>query len=162
MVSKYDLERLAREPLPDDYNGSAPTPGSDGNTKNNEDVEKARRRWNTFRTELAENAKELQRAWLDGYQKLSPETLKQKFPDTWARRARDSSLKPASGLGAGHERLSPDNLGGKYFLPLDANTGPVEAVRYAKGLLGEWAAKEETAGVGVGVEEGKWKSRIEM
>lgn len=167
IVSKYDLERLAREPLPDDHNGSAPTPGSDGTTKNHEDVEKARRRWSTFRAELTENAKELPRAWLDGYQKLSPEALKHEFSDTWARRARDSSLKAANGAGAAQERLNPDHLGGSYFLPLDANTGPVEAVRYAREVLAEWAAKELMVGVegegeGEGGGGGKWISRIEM
>jgi hypothetical protein len=148
MISRYDLERLAKEPLPDDHTGSAPTPGSDGNTKSSEDVEKARRRWNAFRTELTDNARELQRAWLDGYQELSPEILKQAFPDTWARRARDSTLKAAPGT----EKLTPDNLAGGYHLPLDVNTSAVEAVRYAKGVLVEWAERE-------GV---KWETRIEI
>ncbi len=149
-IAKFDLERLAREPLPDDHTaGSAPTPGSDGNTKSSEDSDKARKRWNTFRSDLTDNAKELHRAWLDGYQKLSPEILKQDFPDTWATRARDSSLKAA-----GVERLTPENLGGRYFLPLDANSMPVEAVRYARGVLGEWVAGE-------GMVKG-WRSRIEM
>ena len=151
-IAKNDLERLGKEPLPEEHTqGSAPTPGSDGNTKSshNEDPDKARRRWNTFRTELTDNAKELQRAWLDGYQKLNPDILKQDFPDTWTKRARDPSLKSGGGL----ERLSPENLAGKYFLPLDANTMPVEAVRYAKGVLVEWADREVKRG---------WRSRIDI
>lgn len=158
IISKFDLDRLAREPLPDDHTTapSAPTPGSDGNTKtsntSNEDSDKARRRWTTLRTDLTDNAREVQRSWLDGYRQLSPEILKQDFPDTWARRCRDSSLKAA-----GVERLSPGDLGKGYFLPLDANSMPIEAVRFARGVLGEWGAREVKGGDLRG-----WRCRVEL
>lgn len=175
IISKHDLDRLAREPLPivtDDHNAtvSAPTPSSDGNTKSsstsNDDAttssatDKARRRWTAFRTELTENAKDLQRAWLDGYQKLSPEVLKQDFPDTWARRARDPSLKAAAGaVGVLEKGLSAENLRGSYtyFLPLDVNTGVVEAVRFGRAILQEWGGREVKEGEVKG-----WNLRVEL
>lgn len=174
-ISKHDLDRLAREPLPvvtDDLNAtvSAPTPSSDGNTKSsttsNEDAtslsasDKARRKWTAFRSELIENAKDVPRAWLDGYQKLSPEVLKQHFPDTWDRRARDASLKANSGPGAVLEKgLSAENLRGHYtyFLPLDVNTGVVEAVRFGRAILQEWAAREVKDGNIKG-----WNLRVDL
>ncbi len=176
IISKHDLDRLSREPLPvvtdADHNAtvSAPTPSSDGNTKSsttsNDDAatssagDKARRRWTAFRTELTENARDLHRAWLDGYQKLSPEVLKQDFPDTWAKRAKDPSLKAAAGAGGVLEKgLSAENLRGSYtyFLPLDVNTGVVEAVRFGRAVLQEWAGRE--------VKEGlvrAWNLRVEL
>ncbi len=175
IISKHDLDRLTREPLPvvtDDHNAtvSAPTPSSDGNTKSsttsNDDAttssasDKARRRWTAFRTDLTENAKDLHRAWLDGYQKLSPEVLKQDFPDTWAQRARDPSLKAAAGAGGVLEKgLSAENLRGSYtyFLPLDVNTGVVEAVRFGRAILQEWAGREVKEGDGRG-----WNLRVEL
>lgn len=158
-IARHDLDRLSREPLPDDHVvGSAPTPGSDGNTKTSHDEsDKARRRWNAFRGDLIDNARELQRAWLDGYQKLSPEILEQVFPDTWAWRARDSSMKAATVMGA-EKSLSPENLGGRFFLPLDANTTPFEAVTYARRVLVEWAAREGKMGAPMC----GWTARIEI
>ncbi|KAI9872918.1 MAG: hypothetical protein M1823_008047, partial [Watsoniomyces obsoletus] len=66
LIHKYDMERLGRDPLPDDHLGSAPTPGSDGNTKTHEDGEKYKKKYLDFRNELVQNAQELQTAWLYG------------------------------------------------------------------------------------------------
>ncbi|KAK5277907.1 hypothetical protein LTR40_009813, partial [Exophiala xenobiotica] len=64
-VQKYDLEKLARDPLPEDYCNSAPTPSSDGNTRPSEDVEKYKKRYIQFRDDMIHNIHELQTAWLD-------------------------------------------------------------------------------------------------
>lgn len=203
-ISRYDLDRLAREPLPtvmvvaDEHKdgsnvvNSAPTPGSDGNTKTtstaapggagvavagNEDPDKARRRWNILRSELIENSRDLQRAWLDGYQKLGPELLKTQFPDTWARRARDEGGRSSStttatsstnAAGAG-QQLTPENWSTvtnrhQYFLPLDPNSTPLEAVRYARALLVEWegARKMQKGDGGAKAGAPGWKSRLDF
>lgn len=158
IIARHDMERLKREPLPEDLNGaaSAPTPGSDGITKPSEDADKARKKWLAFRAELTDNAEKLQRAWLEGSQSLGPDLLRRHFSKTWAQRAKDSSAR----TGPGEKSTMADNfLAGpgpadgclKYFLPLDSNTGPFEAVRYALDVLVEWADSEG---------EDKWEPKI--
>jgi hypothetical protein len=156
-ILRCDLERLAREPLPDEHAPSAPTPGSDGTARpvaaaggGDDGAEKAKRRWNVLRSELGENARELQRAWLEGVLKLGVDTLKDELPECWRGRSRDPGLKGASGV----EKLSPETWArdGGYYLPLDANSGVVEGVRLAREVAREWARRE-----GVG-----WTSRLEM
>lgn len=145
ILHKLDMDRLARDPLPDEQGSSAPTPGSDGNTKTNDDHDKYKKKYLEFRNDLISNAKELQVAWLDGSRLLSLDTLKQDYPQTWTKRSKDSALR-------GHEKLAPAKLGGDYFLPLDVSTTAVEASRFVMAFLSEWSNKE-------GVE---WKSRIEL
>lgn len=114
---------------------------------------------------MTENARELPRAWLEGYQKLGPDAVRGEFPEAWEGREREAGLKGGGGGGiggaanvavvvVGSDRSQADMLGGRYFLPLDANTGSMEAVRFARAVLGEWAQREMGTGV--------WKSRIEM
>jgi hypothetical protein len=145
IIHKLDMDRLARDPLPDEQSGSAPTPGSDGNTKTNEDIDKYKKKYLDFRNELVSNAKELQVAWLDGSRVLSLDTLKQEYPKTWAKRSRDSTLR-------GLERITPVKLGADFFLPLDVSTTPIEATRFAMAFLDEWAKAEDL----------KWKPRVEL
>lgn len=145
MIHKLDMDRLARDPLPDEQSGSAPTPGSDGNTKINEDIEKYKKKYLDFRNELVSNSKELQVAWLDGSRILSLDTLKQEYPKTWAKRSKDSTLR-------GVERVTPAKLGVDFFLPLDVSTTPLEATRFAIAFLEEWTK----------VEDVNWKPRIEL
>jgi hypothetical protein len=145
MIHKLDMDRLARDPLPDEQSGSAPTPGSDGNTKINEDIEKYKKRYLDFRNELVSNSKELQVAWLDGSRILSLDTLKQEYPKTWAKRSKDSTLR-------GTERVTPAKLGVDFFLPLDVSTTPLEATRFAMAFLEEWTNAEDV----------NWKPRIEL
>ena len=145
VIHKLDMDRLARDPLPDEQSGSAPTPGSDGNTKTNEDIDKYKKRYLDFRNDLVSNAKELQVAWLDGSRILSLDTLKQGYPKTWAQRSKDSTLR-------GVDRITPARLGVDFFLPLDVSTTPIEATRLAMAFLDEWAKAE-------GV---NWNSRIEL
>ena len=146
-INRYDMDRLARDPLPDEHaNGSAPTPGSDGNTKVNDDIEKYKKRYIEFRNELVTNARELQVAWLDGSRILSSETLKREYPSTWAQRSKDTSTR---GMG----KLEPSKgIDGEFWLPMDASTTPLEAVRFSIAFLEEWAKKDDL----------KWKARVEL
>ena len=145
-IHKFDLEKLAREPLPEDTLGSsAPTPGSDGNTKVVEDVEKHRRKYLEFRDRLVQNSRELETAWLQGSRELSLDVLEHVYPVTWKGRARDSSRRSVG-------RLRPGDVPMEYYLPLDANATGFEAVRFAAAFLSEWA---ELEGRG-------WRSRIEL
>jgi hypothetical protein len=144
IIHKYDMERLVRDPLPDDL-GSAPTPGSDGITKNNDDPEKYRKNYLAFREELVQNAKELQTAWMDGSRHLSPELLSREFPKTWADRNKDYRSR-------GTEKSTPNKIGIGYYLPLDPASTAYEAVQFALSVLGEWANNEEV----------DWRPRLEI
>jgi hypothetical protein len=145
LVHKCDLDRLTRDPLPEDYCNSAPTPGSDGNTKTNEDAEKYKERYLEFKKELVTNARELQTAWLESSRQLPLEVIKREFPTTWSKRARDPSVRL-------QERPTPSKIAKEYFLPFDSNTTPFEAVRFGVAFLEEWAEKEKV----------DWKTRIDL
>ena len=145
LVHKYDMEKLARDPLPDDYCNSAPTPGSDGNTKTNEDAEKYKKRYVDFRDDLIENARELQIAWLESSRQMPPEILKRDYPITWSKRAKDSSLRL-------QEKPTPSNIARDFYLPLDASTTPLEAARFGVTFMEEWAEKEKVS----------WKTKIDL
>lgn len=134
-IHKFDLDKLAKEPLPEEHIGSAPTPGSDGNTKTTEDVEKYRKKYLDFRDQLVLNSKELQTAWMDGSRELSLDVIEREYPKTWSRRARDSSMR-------GVVRQSPSKISDDYFLPLDANATAFEAARFTLAFLEEWADRE--------------------
>ena len=144
-VHKHDMERLAKEPLPDEQSASAPTPGSDGNTKTSEDSERTKQKYLDFRDRLISNTRRCHAGWLDGSRLLSIEVLREDFPITWKSRAMDFSLR-------GTERPTPRELGGSFFLPLDGNASPLEAVRYAVEVLQEWCEKGKV----------DWKCRIEL
>ena len=144
-IHRFDLDKLAKEPLPDDQLGSAPTPGSDGNTKTVEDAEKHKKKYLDFRDRLVQNSRELETAWLSGSRELSLDTVERDYPKTWAKRARDSSRRSVG-------RPNPTAVPRDFFLPLDANATAFEAMRFALAFLEEWADGE-------GVE---WKTRIEL
>lgn len=145
LIHKYDMDRLARDPLPDDYGNAAPTPGSDGNTKTNEDAEKYKKSYVEFKDNLIQNARELQTAWLEGSRHLSPDTLKRDFPNTFSKRAKDSTLRL-------QEKPAPAKIPKDFYLPLDANTTAFEATRFGLAFLQEWAEKEKV----------EWKTSIEI
>lgn len=144
-IHKYDMERLAKEALPDDQSASAPTPGSDGNTKTSEDSERAKQKYLDFRDQLISNSRRCQAAWLEGSRLLSPETLREDFPKTWKRRAMDYGLR-------GTERPNARELGGSFYLPVDFNASALEGVRYAVEVLQEWCERERL----------DWNCRIEL
>ncbi len=145
LIHKHDMDRLGRDPLPDDHLGSAPTPGSDGNTKTTEDGERYKKKYLDFRDELVQNARELQIAWLEGSRRLSIELLQREFPETWARRSKES-------LSRGIEQPSPNRMASGYYLPLDPASTAFEAAQYGLAVLGEWANNEEV----------DWRPRIEL
>jgi len=144
-VQKYDLDKLARDPLPEDYCNSAPTPSSDGNTKPSEDVEKYKKRYTQFRDDMIHNIHELQTAWLDGFRQLSPELLRREYPNTWGKRAKDANARM-------QEKPSPSKIAKDFYLPMDANTTPFEAARFGLAFLEEWAEKEKI----------DWKTKIDF
>ena len=145
LIHNCDMDRLARDPLPEDFCSSAPTPGSDGNTKTDEDVEKYKKQYVRFRDELIHNARELQTAWLDGSRHLPPDILKRDYPATWSKRAKDSMQRL-------QDKPTPSQISKEFYLPLDANTTAFEAVRFGLTLLQEWSAKERV----------DWKTRIDL
>lgn len=144
-VQKYDLDRLARDPLPEDYCNSAPTPSSDGNTKPSEDVEKYKKRYTQFRDDMIHNIHELQTAWLDGFRQLSPELLRREYPKTWGKRAKDANARM-------QEKPSPSKIVKDFYLPMDVNTTPFEAARFGLAFLEEWAEKEKI----------DWKTKVDF
>ena len=144
-MHRYHMQRLAKEPLPDDHQGSAPTPGSDGNTKTNEDSERNRRRYLRFRDELVENERELQTAWLEGSRALSPEVLRAQYAATWSNRSRDYSNR-------GLEKHTPGAMFSQYFLPMDASTTAFEAAAFGMTFIEEFALRGKV----------DWKPRIEV
>jgi hypothetical protein len=145
LVHKYDMEKLARDPLPEDYCNSAPTPGSDGITKTNEDGEKYKKGYVEFKDQLITNARELQTAWLDGSRLLSLDLLEREYPITWSKRSKDSSTRL-------QEKPTPSRIPKDFYLPLDASTTAFEAVRFGLVFLEEWAGKEKV----------DWKTSIDL
>ena len=146
LIHKLDMERLARDPLPEEHaSASAPTPGSDGNTKTSEDNDRYKKKYHQFRNDLIDNTKELQTAWLDGSRLLPLDTLRTDYHETWAHRSLGWERR-------GREKLSPGKLEGDYFLPLDASTGAIDACRFTMKFLEEWTTKEDL----------KWKPRVEL
>ncbi|KAI1615307.1 hypothetical protein EDD36DRAFT_380339 [Exophiala viscosa] len=144
-IHRFDLEKLARDQLPEDYCNSAPTPGSDGNTKTNEDGTKYKKRYIEFKDELVHNAFELQTAWLNGYRRLCPDLLRRDYPNTWAKRARDASARL-------QDRVVPTKIPKEFYLPMDANTNAFEAARFGMAFLEEWAETQKI----------EWKTRIDL
>ncbi|OCT52461.1 hypothetical protein CLCR_09627 [Cladophialophora carrionii] len=145
LVHKYDMDKLARDPLPEDYCNSAPTPGSDGVTKTNEDGEKYKKGYVEFKDQLITNARELQTAWLDGSRLLSLDLLEREYPKTWSKRSKDSSTRL-------QEKPTPSRIPNDFYLPLDASTTSFEAIRFGMVFLEEWAEKEKV----------DWKTRIDL
>ena len=144
-ILKYDIERLARDPLPDEYTGSAPTPGSDGNTKTIEDGERYKQRYLDFRNDMVSNGRDLQVAWLDGFRRLPLELMKDEYPKTWAARRLDFQRR-------GTDKPALGDISKTFFLPMDAATAPFEAIGFGLAFLTEWA---NIHGV-------KWETRIDL
>lgn len=144
------MRRLSKESLPlDDHNsiGSAPTPGSDGNTRNSEDPAEARKSFLKLRDEIVQNSKELRIAWLEGLRILNPDMLEDQYPKTWKMRSKDTSKR------------NPDRVKAKecgkalgFFIPVDVTTNVFEATNFALAFLHEWTL----------IEGVQWKSKIDL
>lgn len=138
-IQKAHMERLARDPLPDElHSNAAPTPGSDGTTKNSDDIEASKKRYLAHRDELLQNADELQSSWLKGSRLLGIDMLIREYPETWRGRLKDNEHR-------GVEKVSPSgtSLAKGYYLPVDPATTPFEAAEYAMKVMGEWADRED-------------------
>ncbi|RMZ81316.1 hypothetical protein DV737_g2607, partial [Chaetothyriales sp. CBS 132003] len=144
-IQRDRMDRLARDPLPEEYVGSAPTPGSDGTTKTAEDGERYKSEYVRNKNRMIRNARELDVLWLEGSKRLSPELLKNDYPKTWQARRLDYEHRT-------RDRPTPALLPKGYFLPLDAATTPFEAVRYGLAFLTEWAD----------VHSLQWQPRIDL
>lgn len=153
-IQKAGMERLGRDPLPEEMAGAAPTPGSDGNTKS-DDAEGYKRRYLLFRQELIHNTEELHASWLKGSKLLSIEVLMREYPDTWRARNKDcerrgeDKLRPAAAAGGDNTN---SGLARGYYLPVDPVTTAFEAAEFALRVLGEWADREDV----------DWRTRVQL
>jgi len=138
------IKRLSKETLLDDHIGSAPTPGSDGNTRT-DDGAKKQKSFLELRDELVQNSKELKTAWLEGSKLLPYDVVEDQYPGTWSRRTKDFSKRSP-------DKLNPKELTKDFYLPLDASTNVFEATNFALAFLNEWAL----------IEQVQWKTRIEL
>jgi len=138
------IKRLSKEALPDDHIGSAPTPGSDGNTRT-DDSTKKQKSFIELRDELVQNSKELKVAWLEASRILPYETVEEQYPGTWSRRSKDFSKRNP-------DKLNPKELTKDFYLPLDVSTNVFEATNFALAFLNEWAM----------IEQVQWKPRVEL
>lgn len=143
------IRQLSKIHIVDDPIASAPTPSSDGTTRPSEDPTKTKKAFLDLRDELAQNARELRIAWLEGSRILPPELLESQYRHTWKRRSVDTSKRQLS------EKLTIRDLQttkAGFFLPLDPTTNCFEAASFASAFLGEWTKTEEVA----------WTSRVEL
>ena len=144
------IRRLSKETLPDstDHIGSAPTPGSDGNTRSSssEDYNKKQKSFLDLRDELVSNHRDLRSAWLESSRLLSTEVIETQYPGTWRKRLKDPSKRPNP------ERLKPTDLPKEFVCPVDVTCNVFEVTNFALSFLWEWAMIE-------GVE---WKARIDL
>jgi len=138
------IKRLSKETLPEDHIGSAPTPGSDGNTRT-DDSTKKQKSFLELRDELVQNSKELKIAWLESSKILPYEIVEEQYPSTWSKRMKDSSKRNP-------DKLNPKELTKDFYLPLDVSTNVFEATNFALAFLNEWAM----------IEQVQWKTRIEL
>jgi len=144
------IRRLSKETLPvDDHNsiGSAPTPGSDGNTKTSEDPTEAKKSFLRLRDEIVQNSKDVRTAWLDGSRMLGLDVIEDQYPKTWGMRTKDTSKR------------NPDKITVKdcgkalgFYLPMDITTNVFEATNFALAFLHEWTLIEGVS----------WKTRIDL
>jgi hypothetical protein len=147
-IQKAGMERLGRDPLPDETAGAAPTPGSDGNAKS-EDAEGYKRRYLLFRDDLIQNTEELNSSWLKGSRWLGLEVLMREYPETWRGRSKDCERR-------GEEKVRPPTEGSGlargYFLPMDPASTAFEAAEFALKVMGEWADREDV----------DWRTRVHL
>lgn len=138
------MRRLSKETLPDDHIGSAPTPGSDGNTKQMDDSTR-KQKFIELRDDLVHNTRELKTAWLEGHKLLSIRILEESYPSTWSKRMNDISRRFP-------DKVNLKELPKEFPLPMDITTNVFEATNFTLAFLWEWAMLEQVI----------WKSRIDL
>ena len=173
-ISRHDLDRLRRD-LPPHPSSATPAAADDHDLAGDAGGGcPAPHRSPTLSHELIENSRALDRLWLDSYHHLNLSEVQSHFPHTWTHRAREagskktadfgwdqqdsmtSSMTPSSSVALSSSCHHPSALYRKtrFHLPIDCNTGVLEVVKYAVGVMGEWAKRER-------VDEDDWKCRIE-
>jgi len=85
---------------------------------------------------FAENFMNVQRLQQDARIMLPIDDIQKMYPKTWA--ARETSMK----LIKEPEKVSGGNLSGPYFLPIQSDSTPIQAVRFGRRLLSEFCEKE--------------------
>lgn len=68
---------------------------------------------------------------------LPLDDLQKVYPKTWAGKECDAKLAKVT------EKFPAGNLSGPYFLPIQADTSPIQAVRFGLKLLSEYSSKEK-------------------
>lgn len=143
-LQQEQMRRLSKETLPDDHIGSAPTPGSDGNTKQMDDTTR-KQKFIELRDDIVANSRDLRIAWLEGHKALSLEVIERSYPSTWSKRMKDISKRNP-------DKLNLKELPKDFPLPADMTTNVFEATNFALAFMWEWAMLEQVA----------WKGRIEL
>ena len=138
------LRRLAKETGPDDHIGSAPTPGSDGNSRS-VDENPRKQKFSDLRDEIVHNSKALRSAWLEGGRILPNDILERDYTSTWRKKLQDMSKRNP-------DELNSKDLPKDFTLPMDPTTNAFEATNFALAFLWEWTL----------IEQVNWKSRIEL
>lgn len=87
---------------------------------------------------LAEHYQHMARATQDARMMLPIDDIQKTYPKTWGGRELNSKLAKVSSA----EKLSGSNLSGPYFLPLQNDTTPIQAVRFGIKFLNEYCDKE--------------------
>ncbi|KAF2736831.1 hypothetical protein EJ04DRAFT_142601 [Polyplosphaeria fusca] len=85
---------------------------------------------------MAQHFLSLQKLQHDARAVLPVEDLQKIYPKTWAGQERNAKL------GREAERVSANNLSGPYFLPIQSDTTPIQAVRFGLKFLAEFCEKE--------------------
>lgn len=141
------IRRLSKETFPDDT-VSAPTPGSDGNTRSpSSTTSNNRKRFSELRDELVSNSRELRHAWLEGSKLLPVEMIESDYTGTWRKRIPSKDIAKRS-----PDKLDPKHLPKDFPMPLDVTTNVFEASNFALAFMREWAM----------IEQIDWKTRIDL
>ncbi|KAL5390364.1 hypothetical protein DPSP01_001933 [Paraphaeosphaeria sporulosa] len=83
---------------------------------------------------LSDHYQKLQRHTADARVALPMEELEKMYPKTWAGAEWDKK--------AAKEKMAATKLSGPYFLPIQNDTSPVQAVRFGLRFLGEYCERE--------------------
>jgi hypothetical protein len=86
---------------------------------------------------LSDNYQRLLKATQDARVSLPFEAIQKSYPETWNGREPDARLSKAP------EMITTGSLAGPYFLPIQNDTTPFQAVRFGLKFLSEYCAKEK-------------------
>ncbi|KAF2274264.1 uncharacterized protein EI97DRAFT_132555 [Westerdykella ornata] len=86
---------------------------------------------------LSEKYMQLSREMLDARIKLPIEVIENDYPKTWQGRETNARLAKSP------EKFESGNLSGPYFLPIQPDTTPLQAVRFGLAFLKEYCEREK-------------------